>query len=204
VTKQELMDALLTESVLKLNEGRDIVSVSNAIAAAEQMNTLADWREAVEQLVKAGLDAKTKSSDSATLFSRAVADSRALKEQYLRDPYRSPAKCNITSYWYYRAETKEMTVPAQEGDTIAPEDFKQRFSQARQLAIGRGEGFVVGFLEEVAPKGGKITVGMWRTAFSSRFSEPIHVSKWQKFLIDGETDAIAWTVGPSKAGFGRA
>jgi hypothetical protein len=196
VTKQELMDALLAESVLKLDEGREIVSVSQAIAVAEQTNTLAEWREAVEQMVKAGLDAKTKSPDSATLFSRAIADARALKEQYLKDPYRSPAKCDITSYWYYQAETREMTVPAQEGDSIAPEDFKQRFSQARQIAIGRGEGFVVGFLEEFAPNGGKITVGIWRAAFSSRFSEPIHLSKRQKFLIDGETDEIAWTVGP--------
>jgi hypothetical protein len=196
VTKQELMDALLTESVLKLDEGREIVSVSQAIAAAEQTNTLAEWREAVGQIVKTVLDANTESSDSTTLFSRAIADARALKEQYLKDPYRSPAMCNITSYWYYQAETKEMTVPAQEGDSISPEDFKQRFSQARQIAIGRGEGFVVGFLEEVAPNGGKITVGMWRAAFSSRFSDPIHVSKRQKFLLDGETDAIAWTVGP--------
>jgi hypothetical protein len=196
VTKQELMDALLTESVLKLDEGREIVSVSQAIAAAEQTNTLAEWREAVGQIVKTVLDANTESSDSTTLFSRAIADARALKAQYLKDPYRSPAMCNITSYWYYQAETKEMTVPAQEGDSISPEDFKQRFSQARQIAIGRGEGFVVGFLEEVAPNGGKITVGMWRAAFSSRFSDPIHVSKRQKFLLDGETDAIAWTVGP--------
>ncbi len=196
MTKHELMDALLAESVLKLNEGRETVSVSQAIAAAAQTNTLVEWREVVEQMVKAGLDSKTESSDSATLFSRAIADARALKEEYLKDPYRSPAKCNITSYWNYHAEAKEMTVPAQEGDSIAPEDFKQRFSQARQLAIGRGEGFVVGFLEEVAPNGGKITVGMWRAAFSSRFSEPIHVSKRQKFLIDGETDEIAWTVGP--------
>jgi hypothetical protein len=196
VTKQELMDALLTGSVLKLDEGREIVSVSQAIAAAEQTNTLAEWREAVGQIVKTVLDANTESSDSTTLFSRAIADARALKEQYLKDPYRSPAMCNITSYWYYQAETKEMTVPAQEGDSISPEDFKQRFSQARQIAIGRGEGFVVGFLEEVAPNGGKITVGMWRAAFSSRFSDPIHVSKRQKFLLDGETDAIAWTVGP--------
>ena len=196
MTKQELMDALLTESVLKLDEGREIVSVSQAIAAAEQTNTLAEWREAVGQIVKTALDANTESSDSTTLFSRAIGDARALKEQYLKDPYRSPAKCNITSYWYYQAETKEMTVPAQEGDSISPEDFKQRFSQARQIAIGRGEGFVVGFLEEVAPNGGKITVGMWRAAFSSRFSDPIHVSKRQKFLLDGETDAIAWTVGP--------
>jgi hypothetical protein len=139
VTKQELMDALLTESVLKLDEGREIVSVSQAIAAAEQTNTLAEWREVVGQIVKTALDANTESSDSTTLFSRAIADARALKEQYLRDPYRSPAKCNITSYWYYQAETKEMTVPAQEGDSISPEDFKQRFSQARQIAIGRGE-----------------------------------------------------------------
>jgi hypothetical protein len=196
VTKQELMDALLTGSVLKLEEGREIVSVSQAIAAAEQTNTLAEWREAVGQIVKTALDANTESSDSTTLFSRAIGDARALKEQYLKDPYRSPAMCNITSYWYYQAETKEMTVPAQEGDSISPEDFKQRFSQARQIAIGRGEGFVVGFLEEVAPNGGKITVGMWRAAFSSRFSDPIHVSKRQKFLLDGETDAIAWTVGP--------
>ena len=196
MTKQELMDALLTGSVLKLDEGREIVSVSQAIAAAEQTNTLAEWREAVGQIVKTVLDANTESSDSTTLFSRAIADARALKEQYLKDPYRSPAMCNITSYWYYQAETKEMTVPAQERDSISPEDFKQRFSQARQIAIGRGEGFVVGFLEEVAPNGGKITVGMWRAAFSSRFSDPIHVSKRQKFLLDGETDAIAWTVGP--------
>jgi hypothetical protein len=190
------MDALLTESVLKLDEGREIVSVSQAIAAAEQTNTLAEWREAVGQIVKTALDANTESSDSTTLFSRAIGDARALKEQYLKDPYRSPAKCNITSYWYYQAETKEMTVPAQEGDSISPEDFKQRFSQARQIAIGRGEGFVVGFLEEVAPNGGTITVGMWRAAFSSRFSDPIHVSKRQKFLLDGETYAIASTVGP--------
>lgn len=196
MTKQELLEALLAESVLKLNEGREMVSVSQAIAAAEQTNTLAEWREAVEQIVKAGLDARTESPDTATLFSRAIADARALKTQYLSDPYRSPAKCNITSYWYYRAETKEMTVPAQEGDSILPEDFKLRFSQARQVAIGRGEGFVVGFLEEVAPHGGEVTVGMWRAAFSSRFSEPIHVSKRQKFLIDAETDEIAWTVGP--------
>jgi len=160
MTKQELMDALLAESILKLADGREIVSVSQAIAAAEQTNTLAAWREVIEQTVEAGLDAKTESSDSVTLFSRAIADARALKEQYLKDPYRSPAKCNITSYWYCQAKTKEMTVPAQEGDSIAPEDFKQRFSQARQLAIGRGEGFVVGFLEEVAPNGGKITVGI--------------------------------------------
>jgi hypothetical protein len=92
VTKQELMDALLAESVLKLDEGREIVSVSQAIAAAEQTNTVAEWREAVEQLVKAGLDAKKESLDSATLFARAIADARALKEQYLKDPYRSPAK----------------------------------------------------------------------------------------------------------------
>ena len=196
MTKQELMEALLAESVLKLNEGREMVSISQAIAAAEQTNTLAEWREAVEQIVKAGLDANAESPDTATLFSRAIADARALKEQYLSDPYRSPAKCNITSYWYYQGETKEMTVPAQEGDSIAPEDFKLRFSQARQVAIGRGEGFVVGFLEEVTPNGGSITVGMWRAAFSSRFSEPIHVSKRQKFLIDVETDEIAWTVGP--------
>jgi hypothetical protein len=196
VTKHELMDALLAESVLKLNQGREIVSVSQSIAAAEKTNTLAEWREAVEQLVRAGLDANTESSDSATLFSRAIADARALKELNLKDSYRSPAKCNITSYWYYQAEKKEMTVPAQEWDSIAPEDFKQRFSQARQMAIGRGEGLVVGFLEEVAPDGGKITVGMWRAAFSSRFSEPIHVSKRQKFVIDGETDEIAWTEGP--------
>jgi hypothetical protein len=78
---------------------------------------------------------------------------------------------------------------------IAPEDFKLRFSQARQIAIGRGERFVVGFLEKVAPNGGEITVGIWRAAFSSRFSEPLHVSKRQKFLIDVETDEIAWTVG---------
>jgi hypothetical protein len=89
-----------------------------------------------------------------------------------------------------------MTVPAQDGDSIAPDDFKQRFSQARQVAIGRGEGFVVGFLEEVAPHGGKITVSVWRAAFSSRFSEPIHVSKLQQFLVDGKTDEIAWTVAP--------
>jgi hypothetical protein len=196
VTKQELMDALLAESVLKLDEGREIVSVSQAIAAAEKTNTLAEWREAVEQTVKAGLETITKSSDSGTLFSHAIADARALKELYLNDPYRSPAKCNITSYWYYQAETKEMTVPAQEGDSIAPEDFKQRFSQARQIAVGRGEGFVVGFLEEIAPSGGEITVGMWRAAFSSRFSEPIHVSKRQKFIVHVETDEIAWTVGP--------
>jgi hypothetical protein len=196
VTKQELMEALLAESVSRLNEGREIVSISHAIAAAGQTNTLAEWRESVEQIVKAGLDAKPESSDSATLFSRAIADARALKEQYLSDPYRSPAKCNITSYWYYCSDTKEMTVPAQEGDSIAPEDFKQRFSQARQVAIGRGEGFVVGFLEEVAPNGGEITVGIWRAAFSSRFSEPVHVSKRQKFLIDVKTDEIAWTVGP--------
>jgi hypothetical protein len=196
VTKQALMEALLTDSVLKLNEGREIVSVSQAIAAAEKTKTLAEWREALEQLVKAGLGANTGSSDSATLFSRAIADARALKGQYLSDPYRSPAKCNITSYWYYQAETKEMTVPAQEGDSNAPEDFKQRFSQARQIAVGRGAGFVVGFLEDVAPSGGEITVGMWRAAFGSRFSEPIHVSKRQKFLIDVETDQIAWAVGP--------
>ncbi len=196
MTKQELMDALLAESILKLNEGRDVVSVSQAIAAAEQTNTLAEWREAVEQIVKAGLNAKAESPDTATLFSRAIADARALKKQYLSDPYRSPAKCNITSYWYYLADTKEMTVPAQEGDSIAPEDFKQRFSQARQLAIGRGEGFVVGFMEEVVPNGGEITVGMWRAAFSSRFSDPIHVSRRQKFIVDVETDEIAWTVGP--------
>ncbi len=89
-----------------------------------------------------------------------------------------------------------MTVPAQEGDSIAPEDFKQRFSQARQIAVGRGEGFVAGFLEEVAPSGGEITVGMWRAAFSSRFSEPIHVSKRQKFIVHVETVEIAWTVRP--------
>jgi len=196
VTKQELMEALLAESVLKLNEGREIVSVSQALAAAEQTITLPEWREAVEHMVKAGLEANTESSDSANLFSRAIADARGLKEQYLNDPYRLPAKCNITSYWYYQAETKEMTVPAQEGDSVAPEDFKLRFSQARQVAVGRGEGFVVGFLEEAAPHGGQITVGMWRAAYSSRFSEPIHVSKRQQFLIDTETDEIAWTVGP--------
>ena len=196
MTKQELMEALLAESVLRLNEGGEMVSISQAIAAAEQTKTLAEWRETVERIAKAGLDAKDVSPDTATLFSRAIADARALKKQYLSDPYRSPAKCNITSYWYYQAETKEMTVPAQEGDSIAPEDFKLRFSQARQVAIGRGEGFVVGFLEEVTPNGGSITVGMWRAAFSSRFSEPIHVSKRQKFLIDVETDEIAWTVGP--------
>lgn len=196
MTKQVLMEALLAESVLKLNEGREIVSVSQAIAAAEKANALAEWRETVEQIVRAGLDAKAESPNVVTLFSRAIADVRALKEQYLSDPYRSPAKCNITSYWYYQADTNQMMVPAQEGDSIAPEDFKQRFSQARQVAIGRGEGFVMGFLEEVTPNGGSITVGMWRAAFSSRFSEPIHVSKRQKFLIDVETDEIAWSVGP--------
>jgi hypothetical protein len=100
VTTRELIEALLAESVSKLNKGREIVSVSEAIAAAEQVKTLAEWRQAVEQMIRAGLDAKTESSDSATLFSRAIADARALKEQYLNDPYRSPAKCNITSYWY--------------------------------------------------------------------------------------------------------
>lgn len=193
MTKQELMDALLADAVLKLNGGREIVTVSEAVAAAERASTIAEWREAVEQMVKAGIIAAAKSSDSATLFSRAVADARAMKEHYLNDPYRSPAMCNVTSYWYYEAETKEMTVPAQEKDSIATEDFKQRFSQARQAAIGRGEGFVVGFLEEAAPQGGKITVGVWQAAFSSRFLDPLHVSKPQIFVIDSETDKILWT-----------
>jgi hypothetical protein len=193
LTKQELTDALLVEAVLKLNRGNDSVTVPQAIAAAERTSTIAEWREAVEQMVKSGSVADVQSSDSATLFSKAVADARAMKEQYLNDPYRSPAMCNITSYWYYEAATKEMMVPSQEKDSIAPTDFKQRFSQARQAAIGRGEGFVAGFLEETAPQGGKITVRMWYAAFSSRFSEPIHVSQPQKFVIDSETDKIVWT-----------
>ncbi|MFZ0580965.1 MAG: hypothetical protein WAN72_03395 [Candidatus Acidiferrales bacterium] len=195
MTKQELMDALLAEAVLKLNGTDEIVTVPQAIAAAEHAGTIAEWREAVERLVKGGSIAEAPSSDSATLFSKVVADARAMKEQYLNDPYRSPAMCNITSYWFYKAETKEMTVPAQEKDTIAPEDFKQRFSQARQTAVVRGEGFVVGFLEEFAPQGGKITVSVWHAAFSSRFSEPIHVSQPRKFVIDSETDKIVWTEG---------
>lgn len=195
MTKQELMESLLAESVLKLNQGRDIVSVSQAIAVAEPIKTLADWREAVEQMVKAGSEANSESSNSSTLFTRAIADARLLKQRYLNDPYRSPAKCNITSYWYYKDEIVEMTVPAHEGDSITPHDFKQHFSQARQAGVGRGEGFVVGFLEEPAPNGGTVTVGMWHAAFSSRFSEPIHISKRQHFSVDAETDEIAWTEG---------
>ncbi len=193
MTKQELMDALLAEAVLKLNGGTDFVTVPQAIAAAEGTSTIAQWREAVEQMVKSGRIADIQPSDSATLFSKVVADARAMKEHYLNDPYRSPAMCNITSYWYYEAETIEMMVPSHEKDSIAPTDFKQRFSQARQAAIGRGEGFVAGFLEETAPQGGKITVSMWLASFSSRFSEPIHVSRPQKFVIDSETDKIVWT-----------
>jgi hypothetical protein len=193
LTKQELTDALLVEAVLKLNGGNDIVTIPQAIYAAERTRTLAEWREAVEQMIKSGGIEDVQSSDSATLFSKVVPDARAMKEQYLNDPYRSPAKCNITSYWHYTAETKEMMVPSHEKDSIPPTDFKQRFSQARQAAIGRGEGFVVGFLEETVPQGGKITVSMWHAAFSSRFSEPIHVSQPQKFVIDSETDKIVWT-----------
>jgi len=193
LTKQELTDALLAEAVLKLNGGNDIVTIPQAIAAAERTSTLVEWREAVEQMVKTARIADVQSSDSATQFSTAVADARAMKEQYLNDPYRSPAMCNITSYWYYEAATKEMMVPSQEKDSIAPTDYKQRFSQARQAAVGRGEGFVAGFLEEAAPQGGKITVSMWHAAFSSRFSEPIHVSQPQRFVIDLETDKIVWT-----------
>jgi hypothetical protein len=48
-------------------------------------------------------------------------------------------------------------------------------------------------LEETAPQGGKINVSMWHAAFSSRFSEPIHVSQPQKFVIDSETHKIVWT-----------
>lgn len=193
MTKQELTDALLAEAVLKLNCGHGILTVPQAIAAAERTRTLAEWREAVEQIVKSGTIADIQSSDSATLFSKVVADARTMKEQYLNDPYRSPAMCNITSYWYYEAETKEMMVPSHEKDSIAPTDFKQRFSQARQAATRRGEGFVAGFLEQSAPQGGNITVSMWPSAFSSRFSEPIHVSQPQKFVIDSETDKIVWT-----------
>ena len=65
MTKQVLMEALLAESDFKLTEGREIVSVSQAIAAAEKTHTLVEWREAVERIVKAGLDANTESSDSA-------------------------------------------------------------------------------------------------------------------------------------------
>jgi hypothetical protein len=60
------MEALLAESVLKLNEGREIVSVSQVIAAAAEAITLAEWRGAVEQMVKTDLDANTESSDTAT------------------------------------------------------------------------------------------------------------------------------------------
>jgi hypothetical protein len=193
LTKQELTDALLAEAVLKLNAGNDIVTVQQAIAVAERSSTIAEWREAVEQVVKSSSFPDVQSSHSATLFSKVVADARAMKEQYLNDPYRSPAMCNITSYWYYVAGTKEMMVPAHEKDSIAPTDFKQRFSQARQAAIGRGEGFVAGCLEETAPQGGKVTVSMWHASFSSRFSEPIHVSRPQKFVIDLDTDKIVWT-----------
>ena len=195
MTKQELMDALLAEAVLKLNAGDGSVTLPLAIAAAERASTIAEWREAVEQIVKGGTIADAPSPDSTTLFSKALADARAMKEHYLNDPYRSPAMCNITSYWYYEDKTKVMTVPAQEKDSIAPGDFKQRFSQARQTAVVGGAGFVVGFLEEFAPQGGKITVSMWQAAFSSRFSEPIHVSQPQKFVIDSETDKIVWTEG---------
>jgi hypothetical protein len=193
LTKQELTDALLAEAVLKLNGGDDIVTIPQAIAAAECTRTIAEWHEAVKQMVKSGRIADIHPSDSATLFSNVVADARAMKEQYLNEPYRSPAMCNITSYWYYEAEVKEMMVPSHETESIAPADFKQRFSQARQAAIGRGVGFVAGFLEETAPQGGKITVSMWHASFSSRFSGPIHVSQPQKFVIDSETDKIVWT-----------
>jgi ssRNA-specific RNase YbeY (16S rRNA maturation enzyme) len=194
VTKQELMDALLAEAVLKLNGGGDIVSVEKAVAAAEKAGNVEEWREAVQQIVKNALNAETKPSDSEIILMRATADAKALKEQYLNDPYRSPAKCNVTSYWYYKPKTKEMTVPSHEGDVIAPVDFKQRFSQARQSAVGRGEGFIVGFLEENAPQGsGQITVRLWDAAFSSRFAEPVHVSKPQRFAVDSHTDEITWT-----------
>lgn len=189
------MDALLAEAILKLNAGNEAVTAPQAIAAAERAGTIAEWREAVEQMVKGGSIGVAPSSDSATLFSKVVADARAMKEQYLNDPYRSPAMCNITSYWCYKAGTKEMTVPAQEKDTIAPEDLKQRFSQARQTAVVRGDGFIVGFLEEVEPQGGKVTVSVWHAAFSSRFSEPIHTSRPRHFVIDSKTDKIAWSEG---------
>lgn len=189
------MDALLAEAILKLNAGNEAVTAPQAIAVAEPAGTIAEWREAVEQMVKGGSIGVAPSSDSATLFSKVAADARAMKKQYLNDPYRSPAMCNITSYWYYKAGTKEMTVPAQEKDTIAPEDFKQRFSQARQTAVVRGDGFIVGFLEEVEPQGGKVTVSVWHAAFSSRFSEPIHTSRPRHFVIDSKTDKIAWTEG---------
>ena len=42
MTKQELMEAVFAESVLKLNEGREIISVFQAIAAAEKTNTHAE------------------------------------------------------------------------------------------------------------------------------------------------------------------
>jgi hypothetical protein len=96
VTKQELMEALLVEEVLKLNGGSGIVSISEAIAAAERISTLAEWRAAVEQMVEADAYGDAKSSQSESLFSRATAEARALKEQYLHDPYRSPAMRNIT------------------------------------------------------------------------------------------------------------
>jgi len=194
VNKQELMDALLAEAVLRLNGGGDIVSVEQAVAAAEKTSNVEEWRAAVQQIVKDGLTIGTEPSDSEIVLMRATADAKALKEQYLNDPYRSPAKCNVTSYWHYKSKTKEMTVPSHEGDVVAPGDFKQRFSQARQSAIGRGEGFIVGFLEENASQGsGQITVRMWDAAFSSRFAEPLHISKPQRVAVDSDTDEIAWT-----------
>ncbi|MGC2002820.1 MAG: hypothetical protein WA658_23405, partial [Candidatus Acidiferrales bacterium] len=79
MTKQELMDALLAEAVLKLNGTDEIVTVPQAIAASEHAGTFAEWREAVERLVKGGSIAEAPSSDSATLFSKVVADARAMK-----------------------------------------------------------------------------------------------------------------------------
>lgn len=74
-------------------------------------------------------------------------------------------------------------------------DRRLSFCCARKghSGIGRGEGFIAGFLEETAPQGGKITLSVWHAAFSGRFSEPIHVSQPQKFEIDSETDKIVWT-----------
>jgi hypothetical protein len=195
VTKQELLDALLAEAVLKLNGRGDIVSVEQALAIAEKARNIEAWRESIRHLVSAGLAAETKPSISQTTLIEAISDAKTMKEQYLNDPYRSPAKCNITSYWHYKPDAKEMLVPSHGTDTITPGDFNVRFSQARQAAVGRGEGFLVGFLEEYStPESGQITVRIWDASFRSRFLEPIQVSKEQKFAVSLETDAITWTV----------
>jgi hypothetical protein len=197
VTKQELLDTLLAEAVLKLNGGGDVVSVKQALAIAEKAGSIEQWREAVRQIVMAGLDAETRPPASQLAFLEAISDAKAMKEQYLNDPYRSPAKCNVTSYWHYKSDAKEMMVPSHGMDSIGPEDFNLRFSQARQAATVRGAGFLVGFLEEISTQGvGQITVRIWDASFSSRFAEPIQVSKPQKFEVDSQTDAIAWTEGP--------